>query len=282
MRKVTLINAVIIALTVSFNVFAQEIASSNKIEVVLASEIKWEQLNPKRGDASPKAANIWGDRKNNNATGFLVKFVDGFSSPPHIHNVTYRGIVLSGLVHNDDPNAQAMWMPKGSYWTQPAGESHITSAVGNETIAYIEIEAGPYLVLPTDQAFDEGERPINVDASNLVWLNSENTNWLDANSKNNSEISFLWGKPIDGEMNGSLLKLPTGFTGNLVSNGSIKVVIIDGVVKHAIPNASKEKALNLGSYFGSDQNIKHQLSCKSKQSCIVYVRSFGKYTLTKI
>ena len=282
MRKVTLINAVIIALAVSFNVFAQENASSNKIEVVLASEIKWEQLNPKRGDASPKAANIWGDRKSNNATGFLVKFVDGFSSPPHIHNVTYRGIVLSGLVHNDDPNAQAMWMPKGSYWTQPAGESHITSAKGNETIAYIEIEAGPYLVLPTDQAFDEGERPINVDASNLVWLNSENTNWLDANSKNNSEISFLWGKPIDDEMNGSLLKLPTDFTGNLVSNGSIKVVIIDGVVKHEIPNASKEKVLNLGSYFGSDQNIKHQLSCKSKQSCIVYVRSFGKYTLTKI
>jgi len=100
--------------------------STNK--VVSASEIKWEQLNPARGDKSPQAGTIWGDRKGTVPTGFLVKFVDGFSSPPHIHNVTYRGVVISGLIHNDDQNAEKMWMPKGSFWTQPEGESHITAA----------------------------------------------------------------------------------------------------------------------------------------------------------
>ncbi len=90
-------------------------------KVVLSSELVWEKLNPARGDQSPQSATIWGDRKGTEATGFLAKFVDGFSSPPHIHNVSYRAIVLQGLVHNDDPNAALMWMPPGSFWTQPAG-----------------------------------------------------------------------------------------------------------------------------------------------------------------
>ncbi|MGB1038277.1 MAG: DUF4437 domain-containing protein, partial [Bacteroidia bacterium] len=74
---------------------------SRKIEnptnkVILSSEIVWEKLNPARGDQSPQAGTIWGDRKGTEATGFLAKFVDGFSSPPHIHNVTYRAVVIKG------------------------------------------------------------------------------------------------------------------------------------------------------------------------------------------
>ena len=79
-------------------------------EVILASEVKWEQLNPARGDKSPKAATLWGDRKGSVPTGFLVKFMDGFSSPPHIHNVSYCGVVISGLIHNDDPNADSFML----------------------------------------------------------------------------------------------------------------------------------------------------------------------------
>lgn len=95
------------------------------------------------------------------ATGMLVKFKKGFSSPPHIHNITYRAIVIEGKLHNDDPSAEAMWMPAGSYWQQPAGE-------GQQNMAYLEINHGPYLVKPTDKAFDNGERPINIDVTNMA------------------------------------------------------------------------------------------------------------------
>ena len=74
-------------------------------EVVLTSEVTWEQLNPARGDQSPKAGTLWGDRKGTVATGYLIQFEDGFVSPPHIHNVSYRGVVIRGRVHNDDPDA---------------------------------------------------------------------------------------------------------------------------------------------------------------------------------
>ncbi|GAA4451586.1 DUF4437 domain-containing protein [Novipirellula rosea] len=73
---------------------AQEQATKSTSSVVLASEAEWTQLNPPRGDASPQAATLWGARAGTQAMGFLVKFVDGFSSPPHIHNVTYRGVVI--------------------------------------------------------------------------------------------------------------------------------------------------------------------------------------------
>ena len=104
------------------------ITSSEVIEnptntVRISAEIEWEKLNPARGDQSPQAGTIWGDRKGMVATGFLAKFVDGFSSPPHIHNVTYRAVVIKGLVHNDAPEAENMWMKPGSIWPQPVGES---------------------------------------------------------------------------------------------------------------------------------------------------------------
>ena len=153
-----------------------EIIENPTNKIGLSSDINWEQMNPARGDKSPLAGTIWGDRKAEVPTGYIGKFVDGFSSPPHIHNVTYRAIVMKGLIHNDDPEAENMWMPVGSFWTQPAGESHITSAKGEGTMAYIEIDNGPYLVKPTTESFDDGERPINIDASNIVWKFSTITN----------------------------------------------------------------------------------------------------------
>jgi hypothetical protein len=135
---------------------SQAAVSSAAPIVVPAADVEWGALNPARGDASPRAATLWGDRTGSGATGFLVRFVDGFESPPHIHNVTYRGVVIRGLVHNDDASAEPMWMPAGSYWTQPRGGPHITAARG-ETVAYIEIDEGPYLVRPVDQAFEDEE-----------------------------------------------------------------------------------------------------------------------------
>jgi hypothetical protein len=149
--------------------FPKSVAES-ATQVVLKSEVAWTYLNPARGDKAPMAGTLWGDRSGTGPTGFLLKPKDGFESPPHIHNVSYRGVVISGVIHNDDPNAADMWMPAGSFWTQPKGEVHITAAKGTETLAYIEIEEGPYLVLPAEKAFDSGERPVNVDKSNIVWL----------------------------------------------------------------------------------------------------------------
>jgi|GEM_PF-3738973 len=76
-------------------------------EVVTAPEVRWTPLNPLRGDKSPQADTLWGDpdRKGPVATRFLIQFSDGFSSSPHIHNITCRGVVISGLVHNNDPSA---------------------------------------------------------------------------------------------------------------------------------------------------------------------------------
>ena len=111
--------------------------------VIAVGNINWGLLNPLRGDASPKAADLWGDRTKDMATGMLVKFQKGFSSPPHIHNITYRGIVIEGLMHNDDPTAEKVWLPKGSFWTQVAGESHITAADEASNLIYLEIDSGP-------------------------------------------------------------------------------------------------------------------------------------------
>jgi len=255
-------------------------------EVVLTSEVEWGPLNPARGDQSPRAGTLWGDRTDSGPSGFLVEFVEGFSSPPHIHNVTYRGVVISGLMHNDDPKARKMWLPTGSFWTQPAGEAHITAAKGRKNLAYIEIEEGPYLVRPAEEAFDNGERPVNVDKSNLVWLDASNITWVDQPtmpaSANGPQVAFLWGNPQDGQMNGTLLKLPTGFTGKIRNQGStFRAVVIQGRPNYQLSDKSDAQPLEPGSYFGSEGSSVHRVSCEIKKDCIVYVRTEGRLDIVQ-
>lgn len=202
----------------------------------------------------------------------MAKFVDGFSSPPHIHNVTYRAVVIKGLIHNDDADAKNMWMRPGSFWTQPEGEAHITSAKGEVNIAYVEIDKGPYLVKPTSEAFDNGERPINIDASNLVWLGSNKTNWVTKNSK--AQLSFLWESNTNSGLKGLFIKLPKGYKGEIRTDGSIlHSIIVKGEMSYKIPKTNEIKTLDSGSYFSSVGKSVHTITNKLENDIILYVRT---------
>ncbi len=253
--------------------FSTQVAAEPTNEVILASEVKWEKLNPARGDKSPKAGTLWGDRKGTVPTGFLVKFVDGFSSPPHIHNITYRAVVISGTIHNDDPDAADMWMPAGSFWMQPKGEVHITAARGATNVALVEIDKGPYLVLPIEEAFDSGERPVNLDASNIVWVDPHG---MQA-SANGPKVAYLWGNLQDAKSNGTFVKLPAGFTGKIHSHGStFRAVVIKGQPQYQV-SETDIMTLDPGSYFSSKGKSLHQVSSKAGVESIIYVRTDGKY-----
>lgn len=270
MKKSLLFGFLIVSmLLASANVYSEDFTTQVEDpierEIVLISDVDWQMLNPARGDKSPKAGTLWGDRKGEVPTGFLVEFVDGFSSPPHIHNVTYRGVVISGLVHNDDPTAEKMWMPQGSFWTQPKGELHITAAQGEKNIAFIEIDNGPYLVLPSEEAFDSGERPVNVDVSNVVWTNHSNSD---------VKTATLWGVHEAGLLRGSFVKLPKGFSGWLNNHGSIfRLVVIEGELQ--VVDKAKAHDLSVGSYLGTQTAAMHQLS--TAEGATVYIRTNDKF-----
>jgi quercetin dioxygenase-like cupin family protein len=145
---------------------------------------------------------------------------------------------------------------------------HITAAKGSNTLAYIEIEKGPYLVLPAEKAFDSGERPVNVDESNIVWLDASNITWVDQPgmpaSANGPKVAFLWGNPQDDQLNGTLVKLPAGFTGKIHSHGStFRAVVIQGQPQYQMPGETDFKTLVPGSYFSSKGESVHQVSSKA-------------------
>ena len=266
MNKITLS---ILAITMSAASLAAAIADHS---VIATGNIVWGLLNPLRGDASPKAADLWGDRTQDMATGMLVKFEKGFSSPPHIHNITYRGIVIEGLVHNDDPAAKEMWLGPGSFWTQPAGESHITAADGQNNLIYLEIDSGPYLVLAEDKAFDNGERPINVDEQNLVWLDTENVQWL---KKSNVQIAYLWGAP--NLANGAFVKLPPGFKGKIESENGLKAIVVRGKATHQWNKEKQKTYLSPSSFFSSSTKGEHKIHADTEM--VLYINSNGRFTI---
>ena len=249
-------------------------STKNSPDIVSNAELKWEKLNPARGEKSPQAAVLWGDLKGNKiATGFLVRFIDGFESPPHIHNVTYKGVVISGLVHNDDPKAEKLWMPTGSFWKQPLGENHITAAKGKNNLAFIEIESAPYLVMPPEKAFLTKEKPINMFPSNIIWLDDQSSSWI---SGPHLRIAYLWGQLDKEHKNGTFLKLKKRYSGRFKHNSNnLKLVIITGKIKLKING--DEKKLSPSSYVGFNSPVNHEILCESSEDCIFYVKSLGKY-----
>lgn len=247
-------------------------SKANEHTIISTENIEWGLLNPLRGDASPRATDLWGDRTKDTATGMLVKFKKGFASPPHIHNITYRGVVIEGLMHNDDPSAERTWLPAGSFWTQSAGKNHITAADASENLIYLEIDSGPYLVLSAKKAFDNGERSINVDTQNLVWLDSKDVNWL-AQSK--VQIAYLWGSTE--LVNGSFIKLPAGFKGTIENDKGLKVVVVKGKATYQWCNEKAKTNLTPSSFFSSKTKGKHVIEAETE--LILYVNSTGRYNV---
>ena len=209
----------------------------------------------------------------NTATGMLVKFNRGFSSPPHIHNITYRGVVIEGLLHNDDPGAERMWLPAGSFWTQPAGESHITAADGATNLIYLEIESGPYLVLPKEDAFDNWASDRSTSTSVIwVWLTHEDVKGLEDEMV---EIAHLWGR-LDFT-NGSFIKLRAGFEGHVHNTDGLKAVVVSGTATHQWSGSEDATELSPSSFFSSQGKGRHKLSAHS--DLVLYINANGRYSI---
>lgn len=253
-----------------------------RVSVTSPEEVAWEHLNPARGDAAPSAATLWGSRTDGGPAGFLLRPRDGFESPPHLHNVSYRGVVIRGLLHNDDPQAEKMWMPPGSFWTQPAGEVHITAARGEDVLAYIEIEEGPYLVLPVTEAFDRGERPVNVHPSNLVWHGPATTSMVDRSfaslGDRGPRISFLWGSPEGTGGGGSLIEVPAGLDVEIRTEGpELLAVMMIGDARIQDQGNGLSTALRPGSFLKAGEGATIHLIAAEGEDCVFYLKSEGPY-----
>ena len=250
------------------------------VRVLTPEQVNYVPLNPARGDRSPKAGVLWGDIRSDRSSGVLLQFADGFSSPPHIHNITYRAVVISGELHNDDPGAEMFWMGPGAFWTQPAGENHITAArPGSGATAFLEILSGPYLVQPATEAFDNGERPVNVASSNLVWMGAEEFSWVAKKSGNTSaEVALLWGELSGESFNGSFVRMSSGFSGSVSTiSGLLRSVVVQGELAHSVSNATETTVIGAGGFFESAHGLDHSVSCQSDSPCVIYLRTRGEF-----
>ncbi len=117
---------------------------------------------------------------------------------------------------------------------------------------------------------DSGERPINVDASNVVWVDPPR---LGANA-DGPKLAYLWGSLEDGEANGTFVRLPAGFRGAIHSHDEVfRAVVIKGELRYG---EAEVEVLEPGSYFGSSEETVHELS-SGEEGCVLYVRTVGRY-----
>jgi hypothetical protein len=50
-------------------------------------------------------------------------------------------------------------------------------------------------------------------------------------------------------------------------------VVIQGRSRHEVPGQADETTLEPSSYFGSEGDVTHRLTCEAGEGCLVYVRT---------
>ena len=173
-------------------------------------------------------------------------------------------------MHNDDPSAALTWMPKGSFWTQPAAGNHVTAANGDTNLIYLEIDKGPYLVKPAKQAFNNSETALNLSYSNMVWEKRINLRGV--------EETLLWGSTEADELGGKMLKLPSGIKVNFNNGGKeFRAVLISGSANYTNTELTTVDRIDVGSYFGSKGSFNHSID--TLQESLLYIRSDNRFTV---
>ncbi|MGB0452988.1 MAG: DUF4437 domain-containing protein [Bacteriovoracaceae bacterium] len=122
----------------------------------------------------------------------------------------------------------------------------------------VEIYYGPYLVKPVKKKFDNGERPYNIHASNIIW-----------NDQGDYKVVDLW-QNKQGNVSGRLLKFDKTIQADLKD---ARIVVIKGKLE------VKEQILKPGSLVSLKQRSNIKVTCASKD-CIFYLKTDQDFKLS--
>ena len=119
-------------------------ADATELTVITAENIEWGLLNPLRGDASPRAAALWGT--SDTAHGSLLKLPASFRGI--LYNTgTVKAVVVSGNMQLDN-NVTVVNLTPSSFFAAGSPADLVISA-SEETVLYIHA-TGRYQVHTTE------------------------------------------------------------------------------------------------------------------------------------
>ena len=231
------------------------------------------------------AGTLWGGRDRSGPTGFLLRPADGFESPPHIHNVAYRGggdprpppqrrpgrrvdvdaggVVLDaaggrGAHHSRERRATPWPTSRSTRGRSASSRSRRRSTTARETGQRRRVEPR----LAGTHRPPAGSSPAKASAS-----------------AHGLELAFLWGDPRQDR---SAERDPHPASGRgpaeLRSRGPIlHAVVVQGRPEHRVAGETDGESLEPGSYVRSKGETVHQLFCEKEQRCILYVRTKGRF-----
>lgn len=75
-----------------------------------------------------------------------------------------------------------------------------------------------------------------------------------------------------------MIKIAADANGQLRGNDAwLRAVVIQGQIDHRLSADSDASKLEPGSYFGTSESATHEIACRPKQECLIYVSTEGKY-----
>ncbi len=275
--KLALLILIVSSSVVLFFIYSEK-QEENKIKIekaknyvaVPVENIKWEILESSLAEYNKNVAFIDGSLNSDSLSIFLLKPNNDDNSPIFLHNKDYLGIVLNGVFQEKDSKDKKDILEPSAYWVQPANSINTLHSNDEEPILLIETQ-GPYSEILAEDGLNQIKSK-NTYINDIVWKDI----FTKSTPLNKVMYSTVWTSETIPNLNGTYIKIPFGFNGIINnSENSFLGIVIGGKVNYL----QKDKSvltLDKGSYFSSEGNSSHNISCNEKQGCIIYLRSYDK------
>jgi hypothetical protein len=126
-------------------------ATAPRPRVVLPDDVDWKPLSSKQVVGGPVIHVLTGDPRRGPAV-FLLKLPGEGEIPPHTTAAAYHAVVVSGTWMHAFGTEEAMAIPPGGYWFQPARQRRADRCPAGPDCVVLVRSSGPFVPAPAKRA----------------------------------------------------------------------------------------------------------------------------------
>jgi quercetin dioxygenase-like cupin family protein len=228
---------------------------------VLFADIPFSPFNPKQ----PEGVHVYPISGNPGTGPFsaVVRFPAGLKMPLHSHKHSYTGMALSEGLYHGTSDAAAHDAPKGSSWSQPAGEAHVDGCKGDKPCYFLVTFDGPVNMVLEKEAVAEAKSHMTA-YGDLKWTEV----------KGGVKMSVLKGNPKEGAFI-ALFDFPAGLKTNLhTHSASFDGLLVSGT-HHRGKSEDALVTLTPNSVWHEPSKSPHIEKCGADERCVLWVSMDG-------
>jgi quercetin dioxygenase-like cupin family protein len=200
----------------------------------------------------------------------IVKIPAGTKLGLHSHSANFSGATLSEGFAHWSGEGEAVALPVGSAWSEPAGAIHNDECVGAEPCVIVVFFDGKLDTVPADALSADGPKGVTIPGDAVDWK------LFNPEMPNGPEMAMVNGSMADEGMWTAMIKFPAGMQTNVHTHSANFVgALISGPHSRGA-GLDSLTAMTPGSVWTEIKDTPHMEKCGEEAPCIFVGTMDGK------